>query len=176
WPLVPEQVGPRRRADPGYQRNAPGGAGHGSDVQGLCLLRRSPVALLRSLLPAWLQRLLLQCLARRRQLALGCPAFPLLQQRLRQLAVEPRGQAVSDPWPALLLESSRQPLVARPCSQPGPVPLPSQRALQQQQYLRLLRQRVRPLGSRLRSEEHTSELQSRENLVCRLLLEKKNCT
>src|SRR5690606_39692301 len=26
----------------------------------------------------------------------------------------------------------------------------------------------------IRSEEHTSELQSRENLVCRLLLEKKN--
>src|SRR5690606_40874536 len=31
-----------------------------------------------------------------------------------------------------------------------------------------------PPGSGLRSEEHTSELQSRENLVCRLLLEKKN--
>src|SRR5690606_41004588 len=28
-------------------------------------------------------------------------------------------------------------------------------------------------GSKVRSEEHTSELQSRENLVCRLLLEKK---
>src|SRR5436309_4503209 len=28
--------------------------------------------------------------------------------------------------------------------------------------------------STARSEEHTSELQSRENLVCRLLLEKKN--
>src|SRR5690606_40562961 len=28
-------------------------------------------------------------------------------------------------------------------------------------------------GHRLRSEEHTSELQSREKLVCRLLLEKK---
>src|SRR6266700_8076989 len=28
-------------------------------------------------------------------------------------------------------------------------------------------------GHRRRSEEHTSELQSRENLVCRLLLEKK---
>src|SRR5690606_40827108 len=28
-------------------------------------------------------------------------------------------------------------------------------------------------GHRWRSEEHTSELQSRENLVCRLLLEKK---
>src|SRR5690606_41886984 len=27
-----------------------------------------------------------------------------------------------------------------------------------------------------RSEEHTSELQSRENLVCRLLLEKKNAS
>src|SRR5690606_40818418 len=27
----------------------------------------------------------------------------------------------------------------------------------------------------VRSEEHTSELQSRENLVCRLLLEKKKC-
>src|SRR5690606_41756205 len=30
-----------------------------------------------------------------------------------------------------------------------------------------------PPGPR-RSEEHTSELQSRENIVCRLLLEKKN--
>src|SRR5690606_40990510 len=28
-------------------------------------------------------------------------------------------------------------------------------------------------GREVRSEEHTSELQSRENLVCRLLLEKK---
>src|SRR6266511_5880714 len=33
------------------------------------------------------------------------------------------------------------------------------------------RDRIPPRG---RSEEHTSELQSRENLVCRLLLEKKN--
>src|SRR5690606_41383588 len=31
-----------------------------------------------------------------------------------------------------------------------------------------------PCTSDFRSEEHTSELQSRENLVCRLLLEKKN--
>src|SRR2546430_11554657 len=28
----------------------------------------------------------------------------------------------------------------------------------------------------MRSEEHTSELQSQSNLVCRLLLEKKKCT
>src|SRR3712207_8217920 len=31
----------------------------------------------------------------------------------------------------------------------------------------------RPPGARIRSEEHTSELQSRQYLVCRLLLEKK---
>src|SRR3989442_9550615 len=30
------------------------------------------------------------------------------------------------------------------------------------------------VGERYRSEEHTSELQSRPHLVCRLLLEKKN--
>src|SRR5690606_39477534 len=35
------------------------------------------------------------------------------------------------------------------------------------------RLRVEALQPPLRSEEHTSELQSRENLVCRLLLEKK---
>src|SRR2546430_5605972 len=34
-----------------------------------------------------------------------------------------------------------------------------------------LRASIRPV---LRSEEHTSELQSQSNLVCRLLLEKKN--
>src|SRR5690606_22261691 len=34
--------------------------------------------------------------------------------------------------------------------------------------------RTRRGQSPVRSEEHTSELQSRENLVCRLLLEKKN--
>src|SRR5256885_10013457 len=41
---------------------------------------------------------------------------------------------------------------------------------------RLYRGRPRPhhLGQRLRSEEHTSELQSPCNLVCRLLLEREN--
>src|SRR5205085_10450838 len=33
--------------------------------------------------------------------------------------------------------------------------------------------RERPSRHRVRSEEHTSELQSQSNLVCRLLLEKK---
>src|SRR3712207_8705532 len=37
-------------------------------------------------------------------------------------------------------------------------------------------QQVVQLGDQLRSEEHTSELQSRQYLVCRLLLEKKKKT
>src|SRR2546430_12317048 len=37
----------------------------------------------------------------------------------------------------------------------------------------LRHQLQRPNGRRGRSEEHTSELQSQSNLVCRLLLEKK---
>src|SRR5690606_41848483 len=48
-----------------------------------------------------------------------------------------------------------------------------------QHRIRPLRRRrylVRPASGRPRSEEHTSELQSRENLVCRLLLEKKKAT
>src|SRR5690606_41618978 len=35
---------------------------------------------------------------------------------------------------------------------------------------------TRRMLDRARSEEHTSELQSRENLVCRLLLEKKKAS
>src|SRR5690606_40295188 len=37
-----------------------------------------------------------------------------------------------------------------------------------------VRGQLLPQSQPSRSEEHTSELQSRENLVCRLLLEKKN--
>src|SRR2546430_9428529 len=36
-----------------------------------------------------------------------------------------------------------------------------------------LQHEIHVLGARFRSEEHTSELQSQSNLVCRLLLEKK---
>src|SRR5437016_9489460 len=42
-----------------------------------------------------------------------------------------------------------------------------------QQASRRMRPQPGPHGSRRRSEEHTSELQSLTNLVCRLLLEKK---
>src|SRR3712207_8496776 len=39
--------------------------------------------------------------------------------------------------------------------------------------LEVLLRAARSTGATLRSEEHTSELQSRQYLVCRLLLEKK---
>src|SRR5690606_41669570 len=47
--------------------------------------------------------------------------------------------------------------------------LPLRQALREQGF-----ERVAAIIHLARSEEHTSELQSRENLVCRLLLEKKN--
>src|SRR5690606_40628550 len=46
--------------------------------------------------------------------------------------------------------------------------------LKRGQYLRSYRKLAEDLAYKERSEEHMSELQSRENLVCRLLLEKKN--
>src|SRR5690606_40889623 len=55
----------------------------------------------------------------------------------------------------------QSPCIPRLCDAPAP---PAQDTLQP--LVRLA----------TRSEEHTSELQSRENLVCRLLLEKKNNT
>src|SRR5688572_31258152 len=54
-----------------------------------------------------------------------------------------------------------------------PPPRASRRAhLSHSRRLPSLRSHLRPHG-RGRSEEHTSELQSQSNLVCRLLLEKK---
>src|SRR5690606_40368873 len=41
------------------------------------------------------------------------------------------------------------------------------------EVLEAFQQKTDEFGDANRSEEHTSELQSRENLVCRLLLEKK---
>src|SRR2546429_2884204 len=52
-------------------------------------------------------------------------------------------------------------------SRSAPTPSPAGPALPTDVRVRLLR---------ARSEEHTSELQSRLHLVCRLLLEKKNTT
>src|SRR5690625_5862586 len=43
----------------------------------------------------------------------------------------------------------------------------------QQDFTQWLIQKLLPISINYRSEEHTSELQSRGHLVCRLLLEKK---
>src|SRR5688572_32207474 len=48
---------------------------------------------------------------------------------------------------------------------------PKKKAAELEEIQDLRRMTIR---ERLRSEEHTSELQSQSNIVCRLLLEKKN--
>src|SRR2546430_3553660 len=50
--------------------------------------------------------------------------------------------------------------------------LHSKKTLRDIEVVRVAKSSGKPVG--LRSEEHTSELQSQSNLVCRLLLEKKN--
>src|SRR5690606_39459679 len=61
---------------------------------------------------------------------------------------------------------------ARPPCPPAPAQLPAARPATRSGTTSP-RCTGRPVHRGLRSEEHTSELQSRENLVCRLLLEKK---
>src|SRR2546422_6092395 len=77
-------------------------------------------------------------------------ASPSVQPRHRPLP------AVSDAWPA-------------PCVSVYAIPL----VLRTRRLPRHLRGRFNGFRVNLRSEEHTSELQSRLHLVCRLLLEKK---
>src|SRR3712207_8408383 len=69
------------------------------------------------------------------------------------------------------------PILRRPC-----LDLPCQDALKWTIYAPSSQSEIKPTGSiapgnlklsKRRSEEHTSELQSRQYLVCRLLLEKK---
>src|SRR2546427_8044471 len=64
----------------------------------------------------------------------------------------------------------------QPRAQPRPRAVPPQHgAVANGQARRAAGGRVRP-AQEARSEEHTSELQSQSNLVCRLLLEKKKKT
>src|SRR5690606_41255260 len=55
---------------------------------------------------------------------------------------------------------------------PGPPGIPATTPVLSKDTAELARTARRLTRADLRSEEHTSELQSRENLVCRLLLEK----
>src|SRR2546422_5700559 len=72
-------------------------------------------------------------------------------------------------FPYTTLFRSAIPETARPCARPTPC-----RAAPNQNAGTPRRTRVaRPHTPLRRSEEHTSELQSRLHLVCRLLLEKK---
>src|SRR5690606_41750445 len=87
------------------------------------------------------------------------------------------------PYTTLFRSASRRPAVAGPgarpararrrCSRPG---TGSDSAVPHGRFARPPRRGSRGRGKSAagRSEEHTSELQSREKLVCRLLLEKKN--
>src|SRR3712207_6907583 len=65
--------------------------------------------------------------------------------------------------PARISPSVPEPHGTRPSPRPAPPPGPPRR-------------RPPVPASAVRSEEHTSELQSRQYLVCRLLLEKKKTT
>src|SRR3712207_8838377 len=66
---------------------------------------------------------------------------------------------------------------ARPCHRAPPPPRRAQLLPAARRPAPARRRlNVRTRRQRVRSEEHTSELQSRQYLVCRLLLEKKNRT
>src|SRR3712207_7250858 len=67
-------------------------------------------------------------------------------------------------------QSSRQ---ERPGDFRRLVPAARPRVVEQRQEALVEGDLGQEVGARLRSEEHTSELQSRQYLVCRLLLEKK---
>src|SRR2546422_8203055 len=74
-----------------------------------------------------------------------------------------------------LFRSLRQPAARRPRRDRAARRRPlAQRATAAQRDTAALDRRRLPARRRIRSEEHTSELQSRLHLVCRLLLEKKN--
>src|SRR5205085_8056654 len=88
-------------------------------------------------------------------------ALPIFGRRgppVVPLELQPRGDRVSCPVRQTGLE------------------LPQRVRLRQRAVHRGGRDRPGRRGHDLRSEEHTSELQSQSNLVCRLLLEKKKKT
>src|SRR5207302_11414899 len=99
---------------------------------------------------------------------------------LRFLGRSPPPTAPPFPYTTLFRSGGVRPLRARAAARSGGRPLHHRRPRRRAGALpRLVREAgaaaSAPAGDdgEARSEEHTSELQSRENLVCRLLLEKK---
>src|SRR5258708_14782259 len=74
------------------------------------------------------------------------------------------------------LDPPRRPARRDERQQPSPAPAAAGRDPRAPRPLRMAREGARPRSAlgHGRSEEHTSELQSPDHLVCRLLLEKKN--
>src|SRR2546430_9134387 len=72
---------------------------------------------------------------------------------------------VERPSTSMSFHWSKTVTLQSPSGRPDKVNVPS--------ALHLVNAKSSPSGSPKRSEEHTSELQSQSNLVCRLLLEKK---
>src|SRR5260370_5425766 len=72
-----------------------------------------------------------------------------------------------------LFRSGEHAFPVPPLALPDLTHLPDQEVLAQQAAVALFLQRAQAMQPDFRSEEHTSELQSHLNLVCRLLLEKK---
>src|SRR2546422_6438921 len=81
------------------------------------------------------------------------------------------------PYTTLFRSSSARRRIHRwPAEQPSPVPIRSRGRRGRRTTASPATRRYGRSSSRRRSEEHTSELQSRLHLVCRLLLEKKKTT
>src|SRR5260370_23474835 len=80
-------------------------------------------------------------------------------------------------YPMVATAPAREAAIPKPAALPSFVPAASPKSVPPRPTPRppgtpaYVRPRAAPFG---RSEEHTSELQSHLNLVCRLLLEKKN--
>src|SRR2546430_11455583 len=90
-------------------------------------------------------------------------------RQLRRHWIAEDARAPAPAIQSLVGEFERIPVDARCVERPAPLAIHSA-------HLEQVREVRVQLEHERRSEEHTSELQSQSNLVCRLLLEKKNTT
>src|SRR3712207_7854968 len=78
------------------------------------------------------------------------------------------------PYTTLFRSRNDVPIVVLGTVRRAASPLPTDQFIAKPYHYGSLIRRIEKLLGNRRSEEHTSELQSRQYLVCRLLLEKKN--